>query len=216
MTECNMDLESPRGKLQLWFGPRSNRILQSGNMSSQSPRTPTRDSFGTPPWESGEKEPFECSLGGEYIWGKVVASPESGPWWVKCVKVLVACPNTEGCSRMWTNPLVVGLGCRFKLNNLVSLPSLIPRLLAHPSTSFSAGNRERPSSRNFPQLDIVWPSSGSNKGLRSSSNYIPMSLFPMIPKWESRIAFKGFMVGVKFPIWFSPLTTTKVRCNLLT
>ncbi len=34
-------------------------------MSSQSLRTPTRDSFGTPPWESREKEPFGCSLRGE-------------------------------------------------------------------------------------------------------------------------------------------------------
>jgi hypothetical protein len=31
------------------------------------------------------------------IWGKVVASPESGPWWVLCVQVPVACPNTQGC-----------------------------------------------------------------------------------------------------------------------
>jgi hypothetical protein len=68
------------------------------------------------------------------MWGKVVASPKSGPWWVLCVKVLVACPNTQGCSRMWINPLVVGFGCRFKLDNLVPLLSLIPRLLARPST----------------------------------------------------------------------------------
>jgi hypothetical protein len=39
----------------------------------------------------------------------VVTPPESGPWWVLCVKVPVACPNTQGCSRMWTNPFVVGL-----------------------------------------------------------------------------------------------------------
>jgi hypothetical protein len=31
------------------------------------------------------------------IWGKVVASPESGPWWILCVQVPVANPNTEGC-----------------------------------------------------------------------------------------------------------------------
>jgi len=34
-------------------------------MTVQSPETPTRDSFGTPTWESREKEPFGCSLGGE-------------------------------------------------------------------------------------------------------------------------------------------------------
>jgi hypothetical protein len=31
------------------------------------------------------------------IWGEVVASPEFGPWWVLCVQVPVACPNTQGC-----------------------------------------------------------------------------------------------------------------------
>jgi hypothetical protein len=55
------------------------------------------------------------------IWGKVVASPESRPWWILCVKVPVACPNTQGCSWMRTNPLVVGCGCRFKLDLLVPI-----------------------------------------------------------------------------------------------
>jgi hypothetical protein len=72
-----MALESSQGKIQLWFGPRSNRMLQLGDMSSQSPRTPTRDIFETPPWESREKEPFRCSLGGELqriLYG--------GRWWL--------------------------------------------------------------------------------------------------------------------------------------
>jgi hypothetical protein len=46
------------------------------------------------------------------IWGKVVASPESGPWWVKWVQGrpwLV--PTPKGC-RMSSNQLVVGFGCR--------------------------------------------------------------------------------------------------------
>jgi hypothetical protein len=38
-------------------------------MTSQSPGTPNpgqfRDNFGTPTWESREKEPFGCSLRGE-------------------------------------------------------------------------------------------------------------------------------------------------------
>jgi hypothetical protein len=33
------------------------------------------------------------------VWGKVVASPEFGLWWVLCVKVPVACPNTQGCPK---------------------------------------------------------------------------------------------------------------------
>jgi hypothetical protein len=59
-----MVLESSQGEIQLWLRPRSNRILQSGDMSSQSLGTPTRDNFGTPPWESWEKEPFGCSFRG--------------------------------------------------------------------------------------------------------------------------------------------------------
>jgi hypothetical protein len=46
------------------------------------------------------------------IWGKVVASPESGPWWIKWVQGrpwLV--PTPKGC-KMSSNQLVVSFGCR--------------------------------------------------------------------------------------------------------
>jgi hypothetical protein len=36
-----MALKSSRGELQHWFRPRSNWTWQSGDMGSQSPRTPT-------------------------------------------------------------------------------------------------------------------------------------------------------------------------------
>jgi hypothetical protein len=73
--------------------------------------------------------------GTEYIIGRmVVTPPESRPWCVLWSKVPMACPNTQGCSRMWTNHFVVCFGCRFKLDLLVPLPSLIPGLLARPST----------------------------------------------------------------------------------
>jgi len=70
-----MALESSRGELQLWFRPHSNRRLEPRDMSSRSLETPTRDSFGTPPWESREKEAFECSLHREL---KFVASLTNG------------------------------------------------------------------------------------------------------------------------------------------
>jgi hypothetical protein len=72
-----MELESSRGELQLWFRPRPDRRSGREVMFVQSPRTPTRDSFGTPPWESWEKEPFECSFGREaqsILYG--------GRWWL--------------------------------------------------------------------------------------------------------------------------------------
>jgi len=57
--ECDTSLERWRRGLQVWFKPRCDQTLQSGVMSAQSPGT--RDSFGTPTWESREKEPFGCS-----------------------------------------------------------------------------------------------------------------------------------------------------------
>jgi hypothetical protein len=75
--ECDMALETSREELQLWLRPCLDRTLQSRVMSSQSFGTPTRDSFGSPTWESREKEPFGCSLGGELqriLYG--------GRWWL--------------------------------------------------------------------------------------------------------------------------------------
>jgi hypothetical protein len=75
--DCNTALESCRGELQLWFKPHCDRTLQSRDMSSQSSKTPTWDSFETPIWESREKEPFGCSLGGE-----LQSILYEGRWWL--------------------------------------------------------------------------------------------------------------------------------------
>jgi len=75
--ECNMALKSSWRELQLWFRPCLDQTLQLGDMSSQSSGTPTRDSFGTPPWESQENVPFRCSSRGELqriLYG--------GRWWL--------------------------------------------------------------------------------------------------------------------------------------
>ncbi len=58
--ECDRALESSRGELQLWFRTHSNQRSKLADKSSQSPGSPTRNSFGTPPWDSREKEPFKC------------------------------------------------------------------------------------------------------------------------------------------------------------
>jgi len=70
-------LESSWGKLQLWFRPRPDPSLGREVMSAQNPGSPNRDNFGTPPWESREKEPFGCKCGGELhiiLYG--------GRWWL--------------------------------------------------------------------------------------------------------------------------------------
>ncbi len=50
--------------------------------------------------------------------------------------------------------------CRFKLDLLNLLPSLIPGLPTRPSTLFRVGSRERATKSQFPQLDFVKPLSG--------------------------------------------------------
>jgi len=139
--ECDMVLKSSQRELQLWFRPRCDPTLQSGVMSSQSPGTPTgivsrqfRNSNLGVLGKCAIRMPLPWGAIENTIWGKVVASPESGRWWVLCVKVSVVYPNTQRCSRMWTNHFVVCFGCKFKLDLVVPLPSLIPRLLACPST----------------------------------------------------------------------------------
>ncbi len=62
--------------------------------------------------------------------------PRSGPWCVSWSKVPMACLNTQGCPGMWTNHVGGLFWCRFKLDPVVLLPSLIPRLPTRPSTPF--------------------------------------------------------------------------------
>jgi hypothetical protein len=67
------------------------------------------------------------------IWEKVVASLESGPWWVKWIR---SCPwlvpTPKGC-RMNFNQLVVGFDADSSKWITCPHPSLIRGLLAHPS-----------------------------------------------------------------------------------
>jgi hypothetical protein len=135
-----MALESSRGELKFWFRPHSNRRSEPGDMSSQSPRTLTRDSFRTPPWESREKKPFECSLhrelqrilyGGRW-WlplspGRGESSVSKCPWLV---------PTPKGVPECELTPLWLVLDANSNEIILVPLPSLIPRLPARPSTPF--------------------------------------------------------------------------------
>jgi len=75
--KCDTPLERFREELQLWFRPRSDLSLGREVMSAQNPGSPNRDSFGTPLWESREKEPFGCKCGRELqrlLYG--------GRWWL--------------------------------------------------------------------------------------------------------------------------------------
>jgi hypothetical protein len=50
-----MALESCQRELQDFFIPHPIRRSEQEVMDAQSPRSPTQDNFGTPPWESMEK-----------------------------------------------------------------------------------------------------------------------------------------------------------------
>jgi hypothetical protein len=63
--KCDTALKSSQGGLQVWFRPCPNRRLGREVMVVQSPKSPSRDSFGTPLWESRDKKPFGCSLHGQ-------------------------------------------------------------------------------------------------------------------------------------------------------
>ncbi len=60
-------LESSRGELQVCLKPHPNRRFELGVMSFQSPGSPNRDSFRTPPWESPDKKPFGCRCHEKHI-----------------------------------------------------------------------------------------------------------------------------------------------------
>ncbi len=92
-------------------------------MNAQSGGNPNRDNFGTPPWESRDKKPFECRCRGE-----APPSPGRGESMLP-----MACPNTKSDSECELTNLLVGFDAG--PNNKIScpLPSLIPELSAHPS-----------------------------------------------------------------------------------
>jgi hypothetical protein len=70
-----------------------------------------RDNFGTPTWESQEKEPFGCSL--RRALQRILYG---GRWWFPRVRAVVSLVVQSACGlsqhprvfRMWTNPRVVG------------------------------------------------------------------------------------------------------------
>jgi hypothetical protein len=72
-----MALKSSRGELQDWFRPRPDQRLGREVMMAQSPGSPNWDNFGTPLWESRDKEPLGCGCGGttqRILYG--------GRWWL--------------------------------------------------------------------------------------------------------------------------------------
>jgi hypothetical protein len=139
--KCDTPLESSRWELQLWFKSRPDPSSGWGVMSVQNLGSPNRDSFGTPLWESREKEPFGCKSCGELqriLYG--------GRWWLppspgrgesnesKLTRGLSQ--HQKGAEWVLTH-LWVGFGCKtVKLSKLVPLPSLSRSFQHAPFTPF--------------------------------------------------------------------------------
>jgi hypothetical protein len=95
-----MALKSSQRELQDFFRPHPNWRSEKEIMDAQSPESPTRDNFRTPPWESREKKCHSdvASAGScrEYYMGEGGGFPR-----VRAVmnqvspRSLVACPNTK-------------------------------------------------------------------------------------------------------------------------
>jgi len=135
--ECDIMLESSQRELQDWFRPHPNQRSEQEVMDAQSLRSPTRDSFGTPLWESREKEPFGC--GCHRVTQRILYG---GRWWLppnsgrgESSESKVACglsQHQKGAEWVVTNLwLVLDAGPCNKI--IVPLPSLISRLVARPS-----------------------------------------------------------------------------------
>jgi hypothetical protein len=63
--ECDTPLESFQRELQVCFRPHLNWRFEQRVMTSQTPESPNRDSFGTPPCESRDKKSFGCRCRGD-------------------------------------------------------------------------------------------------------------------------------------------------------
>jgi hypothetical protein len=108
--KCDTPLKISWGELQLWFKPRPDPSLGREVMNAQSPGSPNRDNFGTPLWESREKEPFGCKCG-----GKLQRILYGGRWWF---------PSGLGCGESSEFKVARGLsqhqkGVKWVLTNLL-------------------------------------------------------------------------------------------------
>jgi hypothetical protein len=110
--DCDTLLESSWGELQVCFRPHPNRRSELRVMSSQSPKSPNWDNFGTPPWESQDKKPFRCRCCGQtqiiLYGGRWWLPPSSGRGESNESMLLVTCPNTKSVSECELTNLLVG------------------------------------------------------------------------------------------------------------
>jgi len=90
-----MALKSSQRNIQDFFRPHPNQRFEQEVIDTQSPGSPNRDSFRTPPWESREKEPFGCECG--EVTQRILYQ---GRWWL---------PLSPGCGESSESKVARGL-----------------------------------------------------------------------------------------------------------
>jgi hypothetical protein len=93
--KCDTPLESSQRELQVCFRPHLNPRFEQRVMNSQSPESPNRDNFGTPPWESRDKKLFGC--GCRRVTQRILYE---GRWWL---------PPSPGCGESCESKVAHGL-----------------------------------------------------------------------------------------------------------
>jgi hypothetical protein len=164
-----MVLESFREELQDCLKPHLNQRSEQEVMDAQSLGSPTWDSFGTPPWESREKVPFGCNLGGELqrilYGGRWWLSPSPGCGESSVSKCLWLVPTPKGVPECELNLLWLVLdsdSCEIIIVSFLSLPGTSSTPLSPP---FSAGSRERPQVPTFHNSTYLDPQVGLTRNL---------------------------------------------------
>jgi hypothetical protein len=108
---CDTLSKSSWGELQVCFRPHPNQRSELGVMSSQNPKSPNRDNFGTSPWESRDKKSFGCKCRGEaqriLYGGRWWLPPSPGHGESSEFLLPVACPNTKSDSECDLTNLLV-------------------------------------------------------------------------------------------------------------
>jgi hypothetical protein len=114
--KCDTTLESSWGELQLWCRPRPDPSLRREVMNTRSPGSLNWDSFGTPLWESQEKEPFGCKCDRELkrilYGGRWWLPPSPGRGESNESKVARGLSQHWKCAEWVIINLLVGFGCR--------------------------------------------------------------------------------------------------------
>jgi len=142
--ECDTSLERSRRGLQVCFRPHCDQTLSVGSYELPKSWDSTRDNFGTisrlqlgSPGKKSHWDVVPETWRREYYMGEGGDFPRvRAVWCVLWSKVPMACPNTQGCLGMWTNHVGGLFWCKFMLDVLNLLPSLIPGLPTRPSTPF--------------------------------------------------------------------------------